>query len=122
MILGLLACVLETKWLYGFHENGIGATKISALVFSCSTVMFLFNEKTQSFLESNKFWYKSLVYVGELSFGIYLIHKYILDYIIAPNINDTFLRAIITLISSVVIITLIKKILPSTISRLLGFR
>ena len=122
MFLGLVACVLETKWLYCFHEKGVGATKISALVFSFSAIMVLFSEKTQCLIESDKFWYKLLVYVGELSFGIYLIHKYFLDYLISPFVNDTFLRATITLIATVAIIALIKKIVPPTVSRILGFR
>ncbi len=122
MILGLVSCVFETKWLYGFHENGVGATKLSALVFSFSAIMVLFNERTQRYIESDKLWYKILVYIGELSFGIYLIHKYFLDYLIAPYINDTFLRTIITLFASIAIITLIKKIVPTPISKVLGFR
>lgn len=122
MFIGLVACVLETKWLYGFHENGDGATKISALVFSFSTIMVLFNDKTQSFFESNKLWYRCLVYVGELSFGIYLIHKYFIDYLIAPFIEDTFLRTLITLFVSVAIITLIKKIVPTSVSKVMGFK
>lgn len=122
MIVGLVACVFETKWLYGFHENGIGATKISALIFSFSAIMVLFNERTQSFFESDKLWYKGLVHIGGISFGIYLIHKYFLDFLIAPHINDMFLRAIITLTASIVVILLVKKAVPSSVARILGFR
>lgn len=122
MILGLVLCVFETKWLYGFHENGVGATKLSALVYSFSAIMVLFNEKTQRYIESDKFWFKSLVHVGKLSFGIYLIHKYFLDFFIVPYVNDTFIRTLITLFASVTIITLIKKITPTPVSRALGFR
>lgn len=122
MALGLIACVVETKWLYGFHQNGIGATKISSLVFSFCAIMVLFNKKTQTQLQSNHWLYKLLVRVGEISFGIYLIHKYFLDYLIAPAFNDTFIRAFITLILSVAFIILFKRIFPNNISRIFGFR
>ncbi len=122
MLIGLIACVFETKWLYGFHQNGIGATKLSALVFSFSVIMVSFSEKTQRLLESDKFWYKSLVYVGKLSFGIYLIHKYFLDFLIKPIVEDTLLRACLTLLSSIVVITIAKRILPLNLSRIIGFK
>ena len=122
MTLGLVACVFETKWLYGYHENGIGATKISALIFSFSAIIVLFNEKTQKFFKSDSLWYSALVKVGEISFGIYLIHKYFLDFIIAPVINDTLLRALLTLLLSVAFILFFKKIFPDKFLQMFGFR
>lgn len=60
--------------------------------------------------------------VGEISFGIYLIHKYFLEFIIAPVINDTLLRALLTLLLSVAFILFFKKIFPDKFLQMFGFR
>ena len=119
----LFACFFETKLLYGPHHVGDGATKVSAVLFSCCVILVLLNEKCQNVLEKNNFIYNAIVYIGKISFGIYLIHKYFLDFIVSKVVIDTLVRTLLTLIVSVLFIYIVEKILPQKIStNLLGFR
>lgn len=122
MFISLICCIFESKWLYSFHGGGVGATKLSSLFFSASAIFVLLSEKAQKKLDFNTHWYKSLVYIGEISFGIYLIHKYFLDFLIAPMVKDTLIRTLLTLVLSITFIAIIKKIMPKFASRYLGFR
>ena len=122
LIISLVVCMIEAKWLYGFQGEGLGATKISALCFSFSAIMVLFGERTQKVFNPRRLWYRVLVIIGEISFGIYLIHKYFLDYLVEPLVHDTLLRAALTLIITTGVIVLIKRIIPISVSRILGFR
>ena len=122
MVLSLLACMIESKWLYSFHGEGLGVTKLSSLCFSLCAILVLFSENTQHFFNPYNWIYKTIVYVGEVSFGIYLIHKYFLDFLIEPFVEDTLLRAFLTLLSSIALIAIVKKIIPLGLSRTIGFR
>ncbi len=125
MVICLIACFYESKWLYSYHENGLGATKVSAMFFSVSTIFVLFNKRTQNALmtgKANRFWCNIFIFLGEMSFGIYLIHKYFLDYFISILFQDTIVRSLLTLLLSVAFISLIKIIVPSSMYRYLGLK
>lgn len=123
-VIGLLTCFVETKILYVLHSSGIGATKVSAIVLSCGIIMLLFNDKTRHFFDkfSKSIIYRIVEYVGEISFGVYLIHKYFLDFLVAKIVDDTFIRALLTLILSVAFIALVKLFIPQFANKYLGFK
>ena len=122
MIICLFCSVIESKWLYGFHKEGLGVTKVSSLLFSSCSIIVLFSERVQRQICSDSFFSRVLVYVGEISFGIYLIHKYVLDYLVVRIITDSIIRTVLTLSLSVAIIAFLKMILPTFLSRCLGLK
>lgn len=65
---------------------------------------------------------KGIVKIGEISFGIYLIHYYFLN-LFVTRVTDLFiLKIILTLAMSVVTIFLVKKVMPLLSKIILGFR
>lgn len=122
MVLFLGACFIETKLLYEPFHEGDGATKISAVLYSCCAIIVLFSEKTQAVLENDIIFYHVLVYVGKISFGIYLIHKYFLDFFVKGLVEDTLLRTLITLIICIAFIYISKRLFPRVSERVLGFK
>lgn len=123
-IMGLMACYVETKILYSPYSGGIGATKLSAIVYSCGIIMVLFNDKTRYYFErySQTLLFKVLVYIGEVSFGIYLIHKYFLDFFIEKIVDDTFIRSFLTLVITLIFISIVKFIMPTFANKCLGIK
>lgn len=73
MGIGLFLSFLETKWLYPLYHMGYGI-KASAHLYSLAVIMVLFSEKTQRKFTSFGLWFRLLVWLGQISFGIYLIH------------------------------------------------
>ncbi len=122
LLLGLIACVLESKALYMPYKQGLGATKLSAVFFSCAAIMVLFNNKVQNALTGKSIAYKVLLFLGEISFGIYLTHKYFLDFLVAPFINDTIARTVLTLSLSTAFIVLVKSLIPKIANKYMGFK
>ena len=118
----LAACVLESKALYMPYRQGLGATKLSAVIFSCAAIMVLFNSKIENALTGSNIIFKVVLYLGEISFGIYLIHKYFLDFLITPFVNDTIVRTILTLALSTAFICFIKLLIPRVANKFLGFK
>ena len=123
-IIGIVACTIETKLLYPLHSSGIGATKLSAILYSCGLIMVIFNDDVKGFFEnySQSKLYKALLYIGEISFGIYLTHKYFLDYLVSRIVDDMLIRAAITTILTIIFISLVKIIIPKFANNYLGFK
>ena len=70
MGIGLFLSFLETKWLYPLYHMGYGI-KASAHLYSLAVIMVLFSEKTQRKFTSFGLWFRLLVWLGQISFGIY---------------------------------------------------
>lgn len=122
LILGLVACFFESKILYPPYKEGLGATKISAVIYSCATILVLFNNRVQTALTSKLMAYRAFLYLGKISFGMYLIHKYFLDYLVGPVVNDTLIRTIFVIALSTAFITLFRRIAPKFAKKYLGFK
>lgn len=101
--LGLILSLLETYALYkkfGSIGDSVTVVKVSSFFYSSFVILFAFNN-------SNKFSIKTraIVYMGEISFGIYLSHMFflmIIDRIInklLPGINQSALLKQVILIS-----------------------
>lgn len=118
--LGFVLECLETYWLLHNYNGGFGI-KLSSFIFSFGIILLILHPKTQSLYQDNK--YTSLiVYIGEISFGIYLIHCYIIHIakVILP-FEFWFLSWLLVVLISLVIIMISRKILPTWLNRYLGF-
>jgi surface polysaccharide O-acyltransferase-like enzyme len=127
----LLISALEGSILISQYNNlnfGRSALKYSSFLYSAFVVFgFLF-------LRANfNRWPKFLVTIGNYSFGVYLIHTFILDKIfrLVEKVNViytfTFLRQLvivsITIAICVILIGITRKLLPTSFChRLLGFQ
>ena len=108
-------------WL--LHQGeGLGVTKISSMIFSISTLFILFSSKLEISLKNSTCTYQTIVDVGKISFGIYLIHKYFLEFAVKNIIFDTAGRTVVTMILSVLLIISVKKTIHTKIAEKIGFR
>lgn len=127
--LGLLISVAETYfniWYTG-RFTGLGI-KTGAFIYSFFAILLLFS--FNKYYTSNSIMWKLLTYIGKVSFGIYLIHMYLLSFIVRPavvqlNIEDYFLNqmmlVILTTMSCVIIIYFSRKVSLKHVSKYLGF-
>lgn len=128
-ILGLLVSVAETYfniWYTG-RFTGLGI-KTGAFIYSFLAIVFLFSLNTN--YTSDSIIWKVMVYIGKISFGIYLIHMYFMSYLIKPivshiQINNWFLQQLViislTLVFCMTMIYFAKKINNSFAVKYLGF-
>ena len=128
-IFGLLVSVTETYfniWYTG-RFTGLGI-KTGAFIYSFLALILLFSFNT-NFSSGSIIW-KFLVYIGNISYGIYLIHMYFMSYLIKPiithiQINNWFLQQLfiisLTLVFCMTMIFFAKKINNSFAVKYLGF-
>jgi len=130
LLVFLLASELEGMILLLKYDNlsfAASAVKYSSFLYSVSIILgFLFIR------ERIRYWPKSLVLIGSYSFGIYLIHPFILDKVVNTfqKINIVyalqplyqFIVVLITISICFVLIRITRKLLPKTFCyKILGF-
>jgi len=126
--LGLILSIVETYLHIYVSQSFVGlGIKIGSFAYSFSIILLLFSLNTS--YKSNSFLWRFFVYLGQISFGIYLIHIYILRFtrvivskLVISNyyfINQLFLITL-TLTFSVSIIYLARKINKQLATKYLG--
>lgn len=124
----LLSC-FESYFLYSLFGDGVLAATVmkpTSFMFSIFLIIYLF--KNIDFFKS-----KILEYLGKISFGIYLIHVFMLAVIppliikFSPSLVEKqfiyqFILASTTLIFCFLIILIARKILPIKIIEMIGFK
>lgn len=122
-IITLLISTIET-YIYssGFENIKGGGIKLSSFLFSfCMLQLAIHWIKSFNPNSCKHRVYLLLKEIGNQSFGIYLIHIPVLIVVRKLLIIDSILQFIITLIFSILIITIAKKILPQFILKYIGF-
>ena len=73
---------LEAKYLYSFNQGGFGI-KLSSHLYSLSMILLLFSRKIEVLFEriSDSKLYRGVVYIGSVSFGVYLIHPLFIQFV-----------------------------------------
>lgn len=89
--------------------------------YAFGMITLLFNKKIESYFNThiNKF-YNGIVWVGNISFGIYLIHMYVISFLINQLVIEScFLRIVIVLSISSLIIVGLRLLIPQKSHRYL---
>lgn len=121
LVIGFVTQLYETHYLMDLDKGGIGI-KVSAWIYASGTILILFSRKLEILYKERTIITKAVRYVGELSFGLYLIHCYFITVInhFLPLLNWGY-KGIMTVILSILFIVCCKKIFPK-LSKLIGFR
>lgn len=123
-IVALALSVTEAKYIFRMDGGGTGV-KPSSFIFSALMILLLFSAKTERFFKKLGWAYYVLKWIGGLSFGIYLMHCYIvscLSVVALPSVlNYWLIKWAIVLGLASAIVALGKKYIPWTI-KYLGFR
>ena len=115
--------VIESSYIYKINGVGFGI-KATAFLYSSFVLWLLFSKRIQSLYESRKnFFFTLIEYIGKLSFGIYLIHCYVISLIgKLVGLESWGIKWFITVVLTVTIIHIVKITLPfKFISKYLGF-
>lgn len=123
LVLSLILQLIESYYLYGIRGDGFGI-KASAFLYSFIIILIFFSKRIQTTYESNPNIISSIIeYVGKISFGIYLIHMYIVMVINKyTDVENWGIKWLLTIILSMTVIYSAKKLLPNKItSKYLGF-
>lgn len=128
-IVGLLISIAETYlhiYISGSFQ-GLGI-KLGAFIYSFTVILFLFSMQTNKSL--NSLVWRFMVYLGRISFGVYLTHIFFLSYLVRPVVNrlainnyfvDQLLLISLTMMCCVGFITIVRKINKTLALKYLGF-
>ncbi len=129
VLIGLFLSIGETYYIFNFTDSfqGLGI-KIGAFIYSFAIILLLFSLEYEP-KKRNIFW-RLMAYIGRISFGIYLIHIYILSYIVRRVANEIVFSSYlieqmflitVTALISIVVISGTRAINKSLETEYLGF-
>ena len=118
-LVGVVLSVYESIYLYGHFATGVGI-KSTAFIYSFGAILLLFSAKVEAIITKTSIIFKALVFVGELSFGVYLTHCYTLLFVSRLHLDFWFLRFILTLGITIVFIVLLRRLLPTKCHKYIG--
>lgn len=124
LVFSLILQLIECYYLCGIRGDGFGI-KASAFLYSFIIILIFFSRRIQIAYESNSPNIISSIieYVGKISFGIYLIHMYIVKVFSKfIGIDNWGIKWLLVMMFSMAVIYSMKKLLPNKItSKYLGF-
>ncbi len=121
IIIGFVLQILEYKYWLDRGQVALGI-KLSSFIFSFGVMWLLFSRKVESKYTDNIL-IKSINWIGGISFGIYLLHCYMIMVTdrLFPGISWAF-KWLFVLSLTILIIWISKLIFPKISNKYLGFR
>ena len=115
-LIGIVISIMTSNY---FHV-GVGQ-KPSSFIYSIGLVLMLFNSRVEGFLRSNNKLYRAVLWIGKISFAVYLIHMYIVRFVMPHvEISSWGFRAIFVLVTTSALIFTLQRILPSRVHKYIG--
>ena len=119
-ILGFILSVIETDYLLDHYGKGVGI-KPSSFIYSAGMIFLLFSNKVENLIRRTGAIYRFIIWIGSLSFGIYLVHCYFISFFVKRlPIDSWLLQWSLALFLTVVFILIIRKLLPTKYHKYLG--
>lgn len=119
-ILGLMLSIMESDYLLAHYGKGVGI-KPSSFIYSTGMIFLMFSNKVEKLVSRTGIIYRLFIWIGSLSFGIYLIHCYFVSYLVKRlPIDSWLLQWAIALFLTVAFILILRKILPTKYHKYLG--
>ena len=110
-LIGLILQIIESKFLLEYIGKGIGI-KTSSFIFSAGVILCALSQKTQEAFKSSKIT-QYIAWIGEVSFGVYLIHNYCITLFLKMTKTDNwFIMWGLSLALTLFIIIVMKRIIP----------
>jgi peptidoglycan/LPS O-acetylase OafA/YrhL len=120
ILIGFFLECLETYYLNTYFTNGIGI-KLSAFIYSYGTILLILHPRIQASYRQNTF-NSIIVYIGKISFGIYLTHCYVIFFIGLIKLTTTswFFNWLIVSLITIGLISIARTIFPKKINKYIG--
>ena len=117
--------VVESKCLLSQSTNGIGyGIKPTSFLFSILMILFLFSKKIENSFKGNIILSKSIVFIGKVSFVVYLSHTLliiVLSRVHFYSCESWFFRFLTVAIADIAFVVLLYRITPQKMRRTIGF-
>ncbi|MBD5206050.1 MAG: acyltransferase [Bacteroidales bacterium] len=120
-LLGLLMQIGESYFLLSNYGKGVGI-KFSSFIFSIGLILLLFSPRLQQIYKTSKIG-RWIAWIGEVSFGVYLVHMYFVTGFQRILGTDNWLVMwISSLMITLTTIYVLRCIIPaSTLKKYFGF-
>ena len=119
-ILGFILSVIETDYLLDHYGKGVGI-KPSSFIYSAGMIFLMFSNKVENLIRRTGAIYRFIIWIGSLSFGIYLVHCYFISFFVKRlPIDSWLLQWSLALFLTVVFILILRKLLPIKYHKYLG--
>ena len=119
-ILGFILSVIETDYLLDHYGKGVGI-KPSSYIYSAGMIFLMFSNKVENLIRRTGAIYRFIIWIGSLSFGIYLVHCYFISFFVKRlPIDSWLLQWSLALFLTVVFILILRKLLPTKYHKYLG--
>ncbi len=118
--LGFILSVIETDYLLDHYGKGVGI-KPSSFIYSAGMIFLMFSNKVENLIRRTGAIYRFIIWIGSLSFGIYLVHCYFISFFVKRlPIDSWLLQWSLALFLTVVFILILRKLLPTKYHKYLG--
>ena len=119
-ILGFVLSVIESEYLLALYGKGVGI-KPSSFIYSAGMIFLMFSNKVENLIRRTGAIYRFIIWIGSLSFGIYLVHCYFISFFVKRlPVDSWLLKWSIALFLTVVFILILRKLLPTKYHKYLG--
>ena len=119
-ILGFILSVIESDYLLDHYGKGVGI-KPSSFIYSAGMIFLMFSNKVENLIRRTGAIYRFIIWIGSLSFGIYLVHCYFISFFVKRlPIDSWLLQWSLALFLTVVFILILRKLLPTKYHKYLG--
>ena len=119
-ILGFILSVIDSDYLLDHYGKGVGI-KPSSFIYSAGMIFLMFSNKVENLIRRTGAIYRFIIWIGSLSFGIYLVHCYFISFFVKRlPIDSWLLQWSLALFLTVVFILILRKLLPTKYHKYLG--
>ena len=119
-ILGFILSVIETDYLLDHYGKGVGI-KPSSFIYSAGMIFLMFSNNVDNLIRRTGAIFRFIIWIGSLSFGIYLVHCYFISFFVKRlPIDSWLLQWSLALFLTVVFILILRKLLPTKYHKYLG--
>ena len=119
-VLGFILSVIESDYLLDHYGKGVGI-KPSSFIYSAGMIFLMFSNKVENLIRRTGAIYRFIIWIGSLSFGIYLVHCYFISFFVKRlPIDSWLLQWSLALFLTVVFILILRKLLPTKYHKYLG--
>ena len=123
MLIGFILSFLESYYLLSHYRLGFGI-KPSSFIFSLGAVLFLMSARVEQFVANRmNALFRLLKYLGSVSFIVYLIHCYLIKWILPHTgfVNEYWLtRWLLVVILSLVTVQVLNRLVPTKLKYFFG--
>lgn len=117
---GLVLSVMESDYWIEHYGRGVDI-KPSSFIYSAGIVWLSFSNKVEKIICQSGIISRFVTWIGSLSFGVYLIHCYFVNYLVLRIPIDSWIQKwCLCLLLTVVFIMILRKILPLRFHKYLG--